>query len=206
MFYSLFISRFIAVIYPLHYSNIMTVRKSVILLSILWVYACLTGAGPFYAGNWIQGETKCTLNSIMSPTYVILAITVQYPVCSGTMITLYSRVFYAAHQQMRRTSVTIGSLDHCSSNIALVKDTKTAKTLAMVLGAFIFFWTPFYFLATIQAMGYASDHLYTVLVATLSIGVCNSCLNPAIYCWKSSEFRKAYKTLLQKVCTANGGN
>ena len=193
-------------IYPLHYSNIMTVRKSVILLSILWVYACLTGAGPFYAGNWIQGETKCTLNSIMSPTFVIFAITVQYPVCSGTMIILYGRVFYAAHRQMRRINVTLGSLDHYSSNSALVKDTKTAKTLAMVLGAFIFSWTPFYFLATIQAMGYSSDHLYIVYVVTSLIGVCNSCLNPAIYCWKSSEFRKAYRMFLQKVCTANGAN
>ena len=102
------------------------------------------------------------------------------------MIILYGRII-----------ATIGNLD---GNTTLVKDTKTAKTLAMVLGAFLFSWTPFFCLITVQVAGMEEDYLYTVYVVGILMGVFNSCLNPVIYCWKSSELRKAYLTLVRKIC------
>ena len=136
-------------IYPLRYSNIMTPERSVVILAALWIYACVTGAGPFYAGQWVEDETKCTLNSSIPSIYVILAITIQYPLCSCIMIILYTIVFYVAHQQIRRINVTIGALDH--SNNALVKDTKTADTR---LGT----WCLSSLLDTVLLSGYNTSH------------------------------------------------
>ena len=175
----------------------MTPRKSVIILTILWVQALVIGAGPFYCGRWYEENMECLLSEVMPPGYTLTALTGQYFLYSSIMIALYSKVFYVAHQQKLKINATIGSLD---GNQALVKDTKTTKTLAMVMGVFLFSWTPFFCLVTIQASGFKGDQLYTVYVVTILMGVFNSCLNPVIYCWKSSEFRKAFERLIKKVC------
>ena len=194
---SLFISRYIAVICPLHYVNIMTPRKSVVIISILWIQACIIGSGPLYCGRWYGENMQCLLHTVMPPSFILPLLTGQYFVYSLIMIILYGRIFHVAHQQKVKINATIGNLD---GNTTLVKDTKTAKTLAMVLGTFLFSWTPFFCLITVQVAGMEEDYLYTVYVVGILMGVFNSCLNPVIYCWKSSEFRKAHLTLVRKIC------
>ena len=189
-------SRYIAVIYPLHYPNIMTPRRSVVIIGVLWVQACLIGSGPFYCGRWAGADMECLLHTVMPPAFILPLLTVQYFLYSAVMIVLYGRVFYVAHQQRLKINATIGSID---GNNSLLKDTKTAKTLAMVLGAFLISWTPFFCLITIQVAGVEGDYLYTVYVVGILMGVFNSCLNPIIYCWKSSEFRSAYLRLVKRL-------
>ena len=173
----------------------MTPRKSEVILFILWVHAFIVGTGPFYCGRWYDGM-ECLPSDVMQPAYTLPALMAQYFLYVSIMIILYGSVFYVAHQQKLKINATIGTLD----NNTLVKDTKTAKTLAVVLGVFLFCWTPFFCLATIQASGFKGDQLYTVYVVTILMGVFNSCLNHVIYCWKSSEFRKAFARLIKKLC------
>ena len=195
--FSIFDFRYIAVIYPLHYVNIMTPRKSVVIISILWIQACVIGSGPLYCGRWYEENMQCLLHTVMPAGFILPLLTGQYFLYSLIMIILYGRVFYVAHQQKVKINATIGNLD---GNTTLVKDTKRAKTLAMVLGTFLFSWTPFFCLITVQVAGMEGDYLYTIYVVGTLMGVFNSCLNPVIYCWKSSEFRKAYLILVRKIC------
>ncbi len=76
------------------------------------------------------------------------------------------------------------------------RERKAAKTLAIVTGAFIACWLPFFILALFMAI-YHDWHFNPHLVSFfLWLGYFNSTLNPIIYTIFSPEFRTAFKRIL----------
>ena len=76
------------------------------------------------------------------------------------------------------------------------RERKAAKTLAIVTGAFIACWLPFFILALFMAV-YSDWNWNQHLVSFfLWLGYFNSTLNPIIYTIFSPEFRTAFKRIL----------
>ncbi len=76
------------------------------------------------------------------------------------------------------------------------RERKAAKTLAIITGAFVFCWLPF-FISAILLPSCPSFHISPVLMSLfLWLGYFNSTLNPIIYTIFSPEFRHAFKRIL----------
>lgn len=76
------------------------------------------------------------------------------------------------------------------------RERKAAKTLAIITGAFVMCWLPFFICALLMplcASCYFDDYM---LSAFLWLGYFNSTLNPIIYTIFSPEFRQAFKRIL----------
>ncbi|CAF5125663.1 unnamed protein product [Rotaria magnacalcarata] len=71
-----------------------------------------------------------------------------------------------------------------------MKEQKTAKTLAVVVGGFILFWLPFFIMYVIPP----EKHLFNDQTVTLItwLGYFNSVINPFIYAYCSKQFRMAF--------------
>ncbi|XP_058444208.1 octopamine receptor Oamb [Malaya genurostris] len=76
-------------------------------------------------------------------------------------------------------------------------ETKAAKTLAIIVGGFIFCWLPFFTMYLIRAfcVDCINDTLFSIL---FWLGYCNSAVNPLIYALFSRDFRQAFKRIIMR--------
>ncbi|XP_055780115.1 D(1) dopamine receptor-like [Salvelinus fontinalis] len=102
---------------------------------------------------------------------------------------------------------------HRSLRYSIRKETKVLKTLSVIMGVFVFCWSPFFILncampfcpgpgtasRTVSDPSSQSSHLYCVSETTFDVfvwfGWSNSSLNPVIYAF-NTEFREAFLRLL----------
>ncbi|KAJ8961042.1 hypothetical protein NQ314_005971, partial [Rhamnusium bicolor] len=77
------------------------------------------------------------------------------------------------------------------------RERKAAKTLAIITGAFVMCWLPFFILALLMPLcGDACTISDYIMSFALWLGYFNSTLNPVIYTIFSPEFRQAFKRIL----------
>lgn len=78
------------------------------------------------------------------------------------------------------------------------RERKAAKTLAIITGAFVVCWLPFFVMAILLPLCVECETFFTDTIASvfLWLGYFNSTLNPVIYTIFSPEFRQAFKRIL----------
>ena len=81
-------------------------------------------------------------------------------------------------------------------SLEVKRERKAAKTLAIVTGAFIACWLPFFILALFMAIFKSWQFNYHMVGFFQWLGWFNSTLNPIIYTIFSPEFRTAFKRIL----------
>lgn len=101
------------------------------------------------------------------------------------------------------TTVTNPSSSHSTSSSKRTRETieskrerKAAKTLAIITGAFVACWLPFFLVALLRATCEACEPPELIASVFLWLGYFNSTLNPVIYTVFSPEFRQAFKRML----------
>ncbi|XP_022918196.2 5-hydroxytryptamine receptor-like isoform X1 [Onthophagus taurus] len=80
-------------------------------------------------------------------------------------------------------------------SIEAKRERKAAKTLAIITGAFVMCWLPFFVLALASPMCEGCINSY-IMSFFLWLGYFNSTLNPVIYTIFNPEFRQAFKRIL----------
>ncbi|XP_076377202.1 serotonin receptor [Megalopta genalis] len=76
------------------------------------------------------------------------------------------------------------------------RERKAAKTLAIITGAFVACWLPFFLVTLLRAICAACEPPELIASVFLWLGYFNSTLNPVIYTVFSPEFRQAFKRML----------
>uniref|UniRef100_A0A667ZFX3 Dopamine receptor D4a n=1 Tax=Myripristis murdjan TaxID=586833 RepID=A0A667ZFX3_9TELE len=80
------------------------------------------------------------------------------------------------------------------------RERKAMRVLPVVVGAFLFCWTPFFVVHTLRARC-QSCHVPPSLMSVVTwLGYVNSALNPVIYTVFNTEFRKFFKKFLPSCC------
>ncbi|KAL9982417.1 hypothetical protein ACROYT_G004455 [Oculina patagonica] len=171
------IDRYLCITGPLHYHTRMTTKRAIIILGTIWCYSIVVASlGPTF-WNWDM--------------YTLVIVVLNYAVPVIIILFAYVNIFRAARHQAKQIDLTINGK---SKRFSLSAEVKAAKTLGVVIGAFIVCWSPFFALNLNYYICRCPPPPLVVSIAKwMHYG--NSMLNPLIYGLMNKDFRYAFRKL-----------
>jgi hypothetical protein len=133
------------------------------------------------------------------PPMYELTVTISCFVIPLIIMTIcYVKIFQSARHQIKKMIFTIQGKP---KRFLLSRELKAAKTVGVVIGAFVICWCPFFVLNLVYGLCKSCRPLpsESILVGKWMHYV-NSVLNPLIYTCMNKDFRSAFKKLLLYIC------
>lgn len=178
--------RCICISAPLKHREIVTTGKAIISIACIWIFAALVAGIKiiFWGHPPPMYELTVTITCFIVPLVV--------------MVICYVKMYQAARHQIKKMIFTV---EGKPKRFLLSRELKAAKTVAVVIGAFIVCWCPFFVLNLVYALCIECRPLpgESILV-TKWMHYVNSVLNPIIYACMNKDFRRAFKKILMYVC------
>ena len=194
------IERYIAVIYPLRYYSIVTVKRSCISIVIIWVFGFTLKAFYFAVGN--ENLPKMWIVSGVLTGIVPISI----------ILFCYGKIFQAARKQSKRIAVVESSVSAVSRDeegamadtettrsMEAKRNKKTAWTVAIVVLVAVLLSMPISVVSILQIV--TSDlcrrrqyNRAWMWAATLSLA--SSAMDPWIYAMRIRDFKASFKRTL----------
>ena len=209
------VDRYIAIVHPFRYHTVMTAKVGSIMIASVWIYCgLLTGLSLI---NWTHfGEQHFFADRMYQcrktdPVYYTIVASVGFYVPLLIVIVMYAFIFRVAVNQARAVAalqMNANGRRGRRGSINLVKEVKAAKTLAIVVGAFVLCWFPFFILLLVSLWNLSLLSPPTLTIDEVKgirytfvyvLPAINSTLNPIIYAMFNRDFRKAFGKLF-RVC------
>ncbi|XP_013884624.1 trace amine-associated receptor 1-like [Austrofundulus limnaeus] len=182
------VDRYYAVCQPLTYKTKISHHVVVFMITVSWGASVLIGVGLIIPGlRNEQCDETCFIDVLIANT-VGPIFSFYLPVV--IMLCIYLKIFLVAEKQARSIQTTM----RCAATASKMEK-KATKTLATVLGVFLFCWTPFFVCFTFMFHG--KKAVPVPVIETLNwLALTNSTLNPFIYAFFYSWFKTAFKIII----------
>ncbi|XP_037830677.1 5-hydroxytryptamine receptor 4 [Kryptolebias marmoratus] len=205
--------RYYAVCNPLVYSLKMSPGRVALLIAVCWAVPMLISFAPIMLNLHIADtdiqipEDVCLF--LVSRIYAVMASLVAFYLPMAVMLVAYWKIFKAAKRQAKQISAMESQMaagvgkDSSKKKIhrnTMKREGKAAKTLGIIMGVFLIFWMPFF---TVNIVDPFIEYSTEVVVwdVFLWLGYINSSLNPFLYVFFNSCFRRAFLMFIGcKVC------
>ncbi|CAL8350123.1 unnamed protein product [Lota lota] len=193
------IDRYYAVCHPLLYPRKITVHTAVIMILVTWCVSAVVGFGMIFLELNLLGIEEFFYNNFaceggcflfQSRVSSTVSSIVSFYIPGVIMLCIYLKIYMVAQRQVR-----IIGLQNTSSSKVDKHQRKATKTLAIIMGVFLSFWTPFFILNIINP--FIDYSIPPALLDTLAwVGYLNSTVNPLVYAFFYSWFRKAFQIIV----------
>ncbi|XP_028838850.1 5-hydroxytryptamine receptor 4-like [Denticeps clupeoides] len=205
------LDRYLAVFDPLRYPARMSRCHVTRLQLVSWLVPVVLSSLLITQGLRSESEAAHTemLDTCvpaLNKPYAVTASTVSFFLPMGFLIIVYGKIFKVAQKQARQIQVVEEQASHCHHTVGSFcrtpstphfrsKERKAAKTLGVVMGAFLLCWLPFFIINAVQP--FLSYHINQwVMEFALWLGYANSSLNPFLYAFFNVSFRRAFTNIL----------
>ena len=188
--------RYMAISRPLEYMAIVTERKIVIFTVASWIYATLIAWAPLY--GWytpLAPSGECSFQLIRSEALVLLLVAMFLPPYV-IIFYCYAKIMTVARHHVCAIAAMEMAIHTQLETHFLQRDTKYAKTLAIVIGLYMLLWLPYQLSILVEVV---SSVVIEDWVRNYLAFLCylNSGLNPWVYAFRNKDFKYAFHQMLE---------
>ena len=198
------LDRYIAVVYPLRFFNLRSLRHSVWATIVIWLLSFGFSSPYLYVLGTVteqyptHSETYCVeqWNDIFTqrPRYHLFVFLVGYALPLIIIISAYMRILCVLWKKFQPTD------DGSQNNISKSKK-KVSVMVCVVVSAFGICWLPHHVISLWIGFGHFEFTMATMIAKlfALCLSSVNSCLNPIIYSIMSDNFRNSLMKAIRYV-------
>ncbi|NP_001186843.1 trace amine associated receptor 19p [Danio rerio] len=189
------VDRYVAVCHPLLYPQKITMAKMLMCICLSWVYYSAYNTGLVINNGYFDTSHRTDVcygdcSVIMSFSWLVTDLCLSFIFPCVIMITLYLRIFYVVHQQVKViNSLMKGGKCVTKGSVKRKSESKAALTLGIIVLVYLLCYIPYY----ICTLSVNSSTTITVLEWTVYT---NSGLNPLVYALFYHWFKKTVKLIL----------
>ena len=177
------VDRLLALLLGLRYRQIVTLKRTYIILANFWVLSLVASLG-----------------TIFNYDVTILYGRIVIPICLVISITSYTKIFSALRHHQAQVQDHSQQQPSQTNALNMVRYRKAVYSALWVQLALVVCYAPYGIVEIVLSKTYSS-HLWAFRDITIVLVYFNSTLNPCLYCWKISEVRQAVKrTIRQALC------
>jgi adrenergic receptor alpha-1D len=175
------VERCLAICYTLWYKRTITPNKAKIALTIVFSM-CLF---PAISSNFI-------INSFVVEAYLLLVALV---ICFTIIVVCYVAMMVRVWKQTAKRK-TLQNAQNIQSHSTFQNNKKLAKTVALIIGVFVVYWSPlaFVFANSVKKNPFNSESS----AWPVTVGLMSASFNPLIYFYRNNDFRVALKEALMR--------
>ncbi|XP_077993178.1 histamine H2 receptor-like [Glandiceps talaboti] len=198
------IERALAVLKPYWYKGAMTGKLAAVFIITLWIISALMSILPILLG-WnttnghiqnVDNPNECLFQT--KPAYSLIVGIIAFWIPLVGMIVLHTKVVRTAQSQVKRIQTLRNAVvtpEHRKESYFNGREKKAVRTLAVIMGCFLVCWGPYIVYWTLADTCHWSVSSIGSTIMTW-LGYVNSTLNPCIYAFFNTEFRKAFKQMI----------
>ncbi|XP_024866348.1 trace amine-associated receptor 1-like [Kryptolebias marmoratus] len=180
------IDRYYAVCHPLTYKSKISRHVVVIMIGVSWSASVLIGIAVTTPKSEKKCQETCFIDVLMASLGPIFAFYLPLII----MLCIYQKIFLVAQRQAR----SIQARTKFGATVSKM-ERKATKTLVVVLGVFLFCWTPCFLCIAFVPFNNNSVPI-PVIKSLVCLALTNSTLNAFIYAFFYSWFRSAFKIIM----------
>lgn len=182
------IDRYIAIIYPFNYATFITLKVIFQIIAIGWIISIAISTIPVYWHNF-DSTSVCELGIVLPRYYVVAILTPIFFIVWISVLILYLKIWKETNVHMQR--LKSNGVDKSNS-----RDRKNIQVVFLIVGCFSLCWLPYLIVVCTRVFDFYKKSTPIIYKITFSLVMANSGMNPMIYAWKNSNFRKAFQRLL----------
>ena len=183
------VDRLLAMLLGLRYKEIVTLRRTYIILTIVWVVCLVAGLFSY-------------LNYRIGLWYRIITI----PSCLVISVASYTKIFRALSHHQAQIQDYAQQQPSQPNALIMARYRKAVYSALWVQLVLVVCYVPNKAVEIVMSLSLKRLSNFIVIRGMTNVLVFfNSTLNPFLYCWKISEVRRAVKqTIRQAICYAEG--
>ncbi|XP_055063784.2 trace amine-associated receptor 13c-like [Misgurnus anguillicaudatus] len=187
------VDRYVAVCHPLLYPQKITMTRTINIICVSWFWSSAYNISVVITTSQRKYTCYGECITLITVAWTIADLFLSFLFPCTFIITLYLRIFYVTHQQVKVINSLMRSEKHLTEgSVRRKSESKAALTLGIIVTVYLFCWIPLFSLSLTPITSMTSAIAYFMLW----IMYINSGLNPLIYAIFYPWFRTSVKHIL----------